>query len=117
MKKIMKRLCSKAGESLVESMAAILIFTMGSIIMLSMVSTAADINTTAQKEDDSYNKQIVAAEMTDLEYQSIGNVKITINNTDSDEIEVEIFRYKPKQGEEAIENPLHTFYKREVEGS
>ena len=111
-----KKLKSKAGESLVESLCAILIFTMGSIIMLSMVSTAADINTTAKQEDESYNKQIAAAEMTDLKYRSIGEVKITVNNTDSDEIEVEIFRYKPKQGEEAIENPLYTFYKWEVEG-
>ena len=50
MKHVMKRLKSKAGETLVESMAAILIFTFASIIMLSMVSYAADINTAA-KED------------------------------------------------------------------
>lgn len=114
MNKILRRLRSKAGESLIESMAAILIFTMGSIIMLSMVSTAADINVKTKDADDSYNDQVAAAEMTDMRYQTSGEMEITINNVPSGEVDVEIFRYKPKAGEEPVENPLYTFYKREV---
>lgn len=62
MNNIMKRLRNKAGETLVESMAAILIFTFASIIMLSMVSSAADINTAAKEADHDFYSQMVTIE-------------------------------------------------------
>ena len=57
MKKIIRKLKSKAGESLVESMAAILIFTLSSIALLSMISASADINRTAKVADEQFQKQ------------------------------------------------------------
>ena len=63
MNMIVKRLKSNAGETLVESMAAILIFTFASIIMLSMVSSAADINAAAKKADEEYFSQMVVVEL------------------------------------------------------
>jgi len=54
MKQIWKRLKSKTGETLVESLAAILIFTFGSIIMLSMISSAMNINKKAEAADAKY---------------------------------------------------------------
>lgn len=51
MKAMFKKLKRKAGESLIESLAAILIFTMASIVMYTMVTAAADINTTAKEMD------------------------------------------------------------------
>ncbi len=81
MNKVLKRLKSKAGESLIESMAAILIFTFGSIIMLTMVSTAADINTTAKEEDRSYYEQMVVVEMAQTESATPGTVSISINDS------------------------------------
>lgn len=109
MNKILRRLHSKAGESLIESMAAILIFTMGSIIMLSMVSTAADINTKAKAADISYNKQIVAAEMTSDDARVAGDCIATISiskggSTISETIPVEIFCHPEET------DPLYTFY-------
>ncbi len=56
MKQIFKKLRSKAGESLVESLAAILVFTFASIILYSLVTTAGDINARA-KEADRLNQQ------------------------------------------------------------
>ena len=58
----MKRLKSKAGESLVESMAAILIFTFGSIVLYTMVMAAADINGTARTLEQDYYTQTAALE-------------------------------------------------------
>jgi hypothetical protein len=58
----MKKLKSKAGETLVESLAAILVFTMSSIVMYTMVSTAANINMTAKKMDEQNQKHMVAVE-------------------------------------------------------
>ena len=70
MKKIIRKLKSKAGESLVESMAAILIFTLSSIALLSMISASADINRTAKVADQQFQEQMTVvekAESTDAE--------------------------------------------------
>jgi len=69
MKSIMKRLKNKAGETLVESMAAILIFTFGSLILLGMVSAAADINTAAKEADKAHTEQMVTVEKGEGEYK------------------------------------------------
>lgn len=62
MKQIISKLRSRAGESLVESLMAILIFTLASIVMYSMVTAAADINMTAKETDRSIQEQLVIAE-------------------------------------------------------
>lgn len=62
MKAVFKKLKSKAGESLVETLAAILIFTMASIVMYTMVSTAADINTTVKEKDKVNQEHMLAIE-------------------------------------------------------
>ena len=57
MKALFRKLKSKAGESLVETLAAILIFTMASVVMYSMVTV---------KEKDKQNQvQMVAVEKGD----------------------------------------------------
>ena len=60
MKALFRKLKSKVGESLIETLCAILIFTMASIIMYSMVTSAGDINRTA-KEMDTKNQAHLAA--------------------------------------------------------
>lgn len=61
-KRAFRKLNSRKGESLVESLAAILIFTMASIAMYSMVTTAADINLTVKDVEKDYNRQMLIAE-------------------------------------------------------
>ena len=62
MNKIFKKLRSRAGESLMESLAAIVIFTLASLVMYSMVTAAADINMTAKEKDRAVQEQMVVAE-------------------------------------------------------
>ena len=62
MNKIFKKLRSRAGESLVESLAAILVVTMASIVMYSMVTAAADINMAAKRNDQAVQEQMAVAE-------------------------------------------------------
>ena len=62
MKMIFKKLRSRAGESLVESLAAILVVTMASIVMYSMVTAAADINLAAKRTDQTIQEQMAVAE-------------------------------------------------------
>ena len=62
MKNLFHKLRSKAGESLIESLAAILIFTMASIVMYSMVTTAADINRKAKIMDETNQQHMIDVE-------------------------------------------------------
>lgn len=65
MNMIFKKLCSRKGESLIESLAAILVVTMASIVMYSMVTSAADINTKAKNNDLAVQEQLAVAERGD----------------------------------------------------
>ena len=83
-----KKLKSKAGESLVESLCAILIFTMASIVLFSMVSAAADINNTAKEQDKINQDHLVAVEKGEDATRN-GSAKITFtlqNGSNSREI-------------------------------
>jgi hypothetical protein len=63
---------------LIESLAAILIFTMASIVMYSMVTTAADINRTAKEMDEANQQHMIAVEMGLPEAQN-GSATITFS--------------------------------------
>lgn len=78
---ILKKLRSRAGESLVESLAAILIFTMASIGMFSMVTAAADINQTAKEADRTSQEQMLIAEQGEGSSTS-GTVTMTLVSGD-----------------------------------
>jgi hypothetical protein len=81
MKQILRRLKNKSGETLVESMAGILIFTFGSIIMLSMLTSAADINTAAKEADQVYFEDMKVIELAQDAFSSNVNVHFSIGNS------------------------------------
>lgn len=62
MNKLIQKLKNKAGESLLESLVAILVFTMSSIVLYSMVTAAANINTVAKEADRANQEQMLVAE-------------------------------------------------------
>lgn len=62
MKTILTRLKNTRGETLIESMVAILIFTFASILFLTLVTSAANINTTVKEADESFQAQQLAVE-------------------------------------------------------
>lgn len=81
--RFLNKLRSRAGESLVESLAAILIFTLASIVMYTMVTTAADINMTAKEADRANQEQMLIAEQGDVSSGS-GTVSMTVEVTAQD---------------------------------
>lgn len=83
MNKLIQKLRSRAGESLVESLAALLIFTMASITMYSMVTTAVDINMTAKEADRANQEQMLVAEQGEGTGAG-GTVTVTINYKDGE---------------------------------
>lgn len=65
MKRLLNKLRSKAGESLVEVLCAILIFTMASVGMYSMVMAANNINATAKEADKKFQEDMLIVEKAD----------------------------------------------------
>ena len=63
MKQMLKKLRSKAGESLVEVLCAVLIFALASVGMYSMVMAANDINATAKEADRTFQETMLVVEM------------------------------------------------------
>lgn len=98
MKACFKKLKSKVGESLVESLCAILIFTMASIVLFSMVTSAADINNTAKEKDKENQKHLVAVEKGEASTRN-GSAKVTFSLANGQEIaEVDVDIYGGRGG-------------------
>ena len=72
-KKLIKRLRSISGESLVESMASVLIFTLASIALLTMINASANINAEAKEADAIHQEQMSIAEKAADENLVAGN--------------------------------------------
>lgn len=78
MPRLWKRLVNKAGESLVETLAGMLIFTLGSIIMLSYISTAANITRITEDVDNQYYEDVIAAELANVPGEETSDVHFLI---------------------------------------
>lgn len=92
MKAILNKLKSKAGESLVESLAAILVFTMASIVMYSMVTSAADINRTAKEMDAQNQAHMIAVEKgEDAAMNGSATITVTMGSTQISKEKVDIY--------------------------
>lgn len=104
MEQLIRKLKSKAGESLVESMAAILIFTLSSIALLSMFSASADVNRTAKVADQQFQEQMVYVEKAEVEKSTAGHVTFNVNGHDVAQDDVYICR-EPKN-----DSALYAYY-------
>ena len=76
--KLTRRVRSRRGESLIETLAAILILTMASIVLYSMITTSADINMKADAMAKTNQTNLVAVEQADGTHTQ-GTVTFTIN--------------------------------------
>ena len=99
-----KFLCDRRGETLVEVLAAILIFTLSSIILYSMVTSASRVNKQAKDTFTEIEAQMVVAEQAEAK---VGTEKITMTLSNGEQIcdaNVDIFR-------ENKEDSLYSYYK------
>lgn len=84
------KLKSNSGESLVESLASILIFTLASIVMFSLFAAAGRINSNAREWDEEAQRQIEAAERADVRTGS-GTVTITLDGGTLASVAVDVY--------------------------
>jgi Tfp pilus assembly protein PilV len=108
MKKLYRRLRSRRGESLVESMVSILIFTLSSVLFFTMVTSATRINQTVKESDEKLQAQRLVMEgASEADAQSgttetTGDVTITINGVTS--------TYQVKKVSATGEDNLYAYY-------
>lgn len=102
MKQLFNRLKGCRGETLVESLAAILIFTFGSIIMLSMITSAATINNAVKEADQNYFKDLQVVEKADPSKSTTSSIKFSIHER-SETISVDVYRRES--------NSLYAYYR------
>lgn len=104
MKRILRKLKNRRGESLIESLVAILIFSLASVVMYSMVTTASDINIKARTADETHQAQLIVAEQGEgtgrrttvsltlvetpagAEAQSVGSVDVEVYGGENDSL-------------------------------
>ena len=89
MSKLYERIRQKRGETLIESMAAILIFTFASIALLTMLMTAGDLNETAAQWAEAQGAAMERAETGEGEGIP-GSVTVTLHG-DPVVVQVEVF--------------------------
>ena len=76
----MKKLHNRRGETLLETLVATLIFTFGSIILLTMISAAAKINDAVKGAEDKFYLDMTIVEMAEFS-QETTTVSILISDT------------------------------------
>lgn len=85
----MRKLRNKRGETLVESLAAILIFSIATVGLLSMITTSATFNADAAKADALRQDQLVALESGNSAGNR-GTLTITMDATELDRVTIDI---------------------------
>ena len=79
----MKKTRFNKGETLIESLAAILVFTLSSIALFTMLSSANKLNNQARVTDENYRTEIAKVEKANSTPKE-GTVKITLKGEKSD---------------------------------
>lgn len=85
MNNLIHKLRSTTGESLLESLVAILVFTLSSIVLYTMVTASAEINTVAKEADQESQVQMIIAEQGEVSGQD-GSVSMTLTQTATDTV-------------------------------
>ncbi len=105
----MKKTRLNKGETLVESLAAVLVFTLTSIALFTMLSTANKLNKTAKETDENYRDEIAAVEKADSGHKD-GTVKVILKGENGksditiDSVSVDVYSGSNKA------NALHSYF-------
>lgn len=88
-----RKLHSASGETLVETMAAILIVTLASLLFLTMLQTTTRLNAGADEADESYQADLNAAELQDTgDLTGSGTVTVRRDGAETAEYSVDYYR-------------------------
>ncbi|MEG0755489.1 MAG: hypothetical protein RR450_03755 [Oscillospiraceae bacterium] len=88
MKRLLKKLRQSRGETLIETLVAILVMTCASVLLATMLLAASNLNGKALEQDQIFNNQLTAAETSktpladvDVQFTEKGTVVATIKSS------------------------------------
>lgn len=110
----MKKTRFNRGETLIESLAAILVFTLSSIALFTMLSTANKLNGKAKDTDALYRDEIAKVERADTGHTD-GTVKVTLKSEKGDLVidTVQVDVYSGSSRKDA----LHSYFLKNTGGA
>lgn len=81
MKSILRKLRASAGETLTETLVAMLVISCGSVLLATMLSTAIRLSTDARVHDETLYSELTSAELTKngsfaSAYQKVGKLEV-----------------------------------------
>lgn len=92
--RLLDKLCSRRGETLVETLVSIGIAAMSVSLMVLMIVTSTNLNEQARKEDEKYLAELDAAEIPSGEFDN--ETVIMRNASKSASVPVKVY---PKDGD------------------
>ena len=109
MNKVLKKIKSNKGETLIESLVSLLIAALSIAMLVSCILACSRINETNRKADEKYNKDLYRAEAAISEEgyeKEAGSVTIDFETTADKTVEVDLYggedgsflTYKYKEG-------------------
>ena len=99
MKTLCQKLKSKAGESLAEALAAILIFTLSTILLLTTVTASSNIHTAAKELQLNNQVQVAAIQMgREEEKNGTAVARFSLNGVPVASVNVDIYGGKDDDG-------------------
>ncbi len=77
--KIMKKLRARSGETLTETLCAVLVMSLSSVLLATMISAASHMNATALEKDSALYSELTTAEEQSAAKSEPKAVEVTIN--------------------------------------
>ena len=95
--KLLKKLRARSGETLTETLCAVLVMSLSSVLLATMISAASHMNATALEKDSAlYSELTTAEEQTDIKEE--GTVTVTIASNDSKKVSFPVSYYGDEDG-------------------
>lgn len=117
MKKLFSKLKSDLGETLIEAMASLLIFTLASIGLFSMISSASRINEQADIASTKHYEQMKVAEGAEGEPGTKRDVVIELTPIEGSGLSAKtVITFEDVDVYQSEEGALYAYYKNNDEG-
>ena len=79
--KLLRKLRARSGETLTETLCAVLVVSLSSVLLATMISAASHMNATALEKDRALYTELTAAEARSAAKSEPKTVEVTINGT------------------------------------
>ena len=79
--KLLRKLRARSGETLTETLCAVLVMSLSSVLLATMISAASHMNASALEKDSALYSELTTAEARSATKSEPKTVEVTINGT------------------------------------